>query len=58
MPEELAMRLLYEKDAAPDKPNKSNQTVAEVLRPEVALLLQEINKLWILWLRVTREICG
>lgn len=44
MPQELAIRLLYEKDADPDKPNETEQMVAEVLRPELAQLLQEINK--------------
>jgi type IV pilus assembly protein PilM len=44
MPQELAMRLLYEKDADSYKLNETEQMVAEVLRPEVAQLLQEINK--------------
>ncbi len=48
MPEELAMRLLYEKNTAPNKQtsglDEMEQMVTEVLRPEMALLLQEINK--------------
>ncbi|MDI1298375.1 pilus assembly protein PilM [Methylotenera sp.] len=48
MPEELMIRLLYETipnaDLAKDKPDEINQMVAEVIRPEIALLLQEINK--------------
>jgi Tfp pilus assembly PilM family ATPase len=44
MPQELALHLLYEKDAAPDKPNETKQMVVEVLMPEVVQLLQEINK--------------
>jgi type IV pilus assembly protein PilM len=52
MPEELMMRLLYETipntdldaNLANDKPNEINQMVIEVLRPEITLLLQEINK--------------
>jgi Tfp pilus assembly PilM family ATPase len=44
MPQELAMHLLYEKDAAPSKLNETEQMVAEVLRPEISQLLQEINK--------------
>lgn len=48
MPQELAMRLLYEKNVASDtQPHNSietDQMVTEVLRPEMALLLQEINK--------------
>lgn len=41
MPQELAMHLLYEKNAASVE---TDQMVAEVLRPEMVLLLQEINK--------------
>ncbi len=47
MPEELAMRLLYEKNAATATQSdldETEQMVAEVLRPEVVQLLQEINK--------------
>lgn len=48
MPQELAMHLLYEKNAAADmQPHNSTETdqmVTEVLRSEMALLLQEINK--------------
>jgi type IV pilus assembly protein PilM len=48
MPEELAIRLLYEKNAPPSiengSPDEASQMVAEVLRPEIAPLLQEINK--------------
>lgn len=48
MPEELAMRLLYEKNVPPSvengSPDEAAQMVAEVLRPEIAPLLQEINK--------------
>lgn len=48
MPEELMIRLLYETihnaNLANDKPDEINQMVTEVLRPEIALLLQEINK--------------
>ncbi len=48
MPQELAMHLLYEKNTASDtQPHNSietDQMVTEVLRPEMALLLQEINK--------------
>lgn len=48
MPEELAIRLLYEKNAPLSiengSPDEASQMVAEVLRPEIAPLLQEINK--------------
>ncbi len=48
MPQELAMHLLYEKNAASDTQShnsiETDQMVTEVLRPEMALLLQEINK--------------
>ena len=50
MPEALAMRLLYEgeEDPAPANGNGSlaeaRQIVAEVLRPEVTVLLQEVHK--------------
>ncbi len=48
MPQALAMRLLYAKDSALDDADEgaaqTRQMVAEVLRPEFELLLQEINK--------------
>lgn len=48
MPEELAIRLLYEKNAQLSiengSPDEVGQMVAEVLKPEIAPLLQEINK--------------
>lgn len=48
MPEELAIRLLYEKNAPLSiengSPDEVSQMVAQVLRPEIAQLLQEINK--------------
>ncbi|MGB7815386.1 MAG: pilus assembly protein PilM [Methylotenera sp.] len=48
MPEELMIRLLYEKNSDSEinngNPDEVNQMVTEVLRPEIALLLQEINK--------------
>lgn len=48
MPEELAIRLLYEKNVPLSTENggtdEVSQMVAEVLRPEIAQLLQEINK--------------
>lgn len=48
MPEELMIRLLYETipnaDITNEKPDEINRMVAEVIRPEIALLLQEINK--------------
>ncbi len=48
MPEALAMHLLYEGNAAAanenGSPDEARQIMAEVLRPEITLLLQEINK--------------
>jgi type IV pilus assembly protein PilM len=48
MPEELMIRLLYENQTNSEKTSNStdeiNQMVADVLRPEIKLLLQEINK--------------
>lgn len=46
MPEELAMRLLYEIPPSIENgsPDEASQMMAEVLRPEIAPLLQEINK--------------
>jgi type IV pilus assembly protein PilM len=44
MSHELAMRLLYENDTTSGKLNETEQMVEEVLRPEIAQLLQEINK--------------
>lgn len=44
MPKELAMRLLYEKNTASSAIDETDQMVAEVLRPELAQLLDEVNK--------------
>ncbi len=44
MPHDLAVRLLYGKNSALDDPDGAVRMIAEVLRPEIALLLQEINK--------------
>ncbi|OGS95311.1 MAG: hypothetical protein A3H31_12755 [Gallionellales bacterium RIFCSPLOWO2_02_FULL_57_47] len=48
MPEEMAIRLLYEKNATLSmengSPDEVGRMVAEVLRPEIVPLLQEINK--------------
>jgi type IV pilus assembly protein PilM len=44
MPKKLAMHLLYEKGAISSELDEMDQMVAEVLRPEVTQLLQEINK--------------
>jgi len=46
MPEELAMRLLYETPPSIESgsPDEASQMMAEVLRPEIAPLVQEINK--------------
>ena len=48
MPEALAMHLLYEESASAatgnGSPDEARQIVIEVLRPEITLLLQEINK--------------
>lgn len=48
MPEELMIRLLYENNTNAEmvnaKPDEINQMVTEVLRPEINLLLQEVNK--------------
>lgn len=48
MPEDLILHLLYENDASIDVKNGNTsevaQMVSEVLKPELALLLQEINK--------------
>lgn len=48
MPEELMINLLYEKHRNPkvvsDEADEVNKMVAEVIRPEMTLLMQEINK--------------
>jgi type IV pilus assembly protein PilM len=48
MPQELALRLLYEHAATPESnvgvPGEARKMVGEVLRPEINALLQEINK--------------
>lgn len=45
MPEELAMRLLYEPPSIENgSPDEASRMMAEVLRPEIAPLVQEINK--------------
>lgn len=48
MPQELAQRLLYpplaEPQVTPTAPDESEQMLAEVLHPELNLLLQEVNK--------------
>ncbi len=44
MPEELAMRLLYEGEAGADGQDEARRTISEVLRSEISLLLQEISK--------------
>jgi type IV pilus assembly protein PilM len=46
MPESLAMHLLYEADPLIENgsPDEARRTVTEVLRPEITLLLREINK--------------
>jgi type IV pilus assembly protein PilM len=48
MPEELIIRLLYENNTDSEmvntKPDEINQMVTEVLRPEINVLLQEVNK--------------
>jgi type IV pilus assembly protein PilM len=58
MPEHLMIRLLYEsyddiKNNA-DLPTEINQMVTEVLRPEISLLLQEVNKTLIYMASKTR----
>ncbi len=48
MPEELMINLLYEQgvhaDKAQNQSDEANQMVTDILRPEINLLLQEINK--------------
>ena len=48
LPQELALNLLYHSDRAgsaqSDPPDEISGMVEEVLRPEITLLLQEINK--------------
>lgn len=44
LPQDLAERLLYGMDAAMTDQEETHRMIAEVLRPDIALLLQEINK--------------
>ncbi|MDO8208475.1 MAG: pilus assembly protein PilM [Gallionella sp.] len=44
MPQDLAVRLLYEKKSALNGPDGASRMLGEVLRPEIAMLLQEVNK--------------